>query len=380
MKKILSVLLVLVMVIGVMAGCGSDDDSKENEEPSTSPTEEVGDAVTAQAGDPDGTVMFTDSVGREVEVPATVTKVSPSGALAQMFLLAIAPDLLATIAGDYSEGQTQYIPSYVIDLPVVGQFYVSSDLNYETITAAEPEIVIDVGDPKDTMADDMDEITTLTGLTAVHITATLEQTPEAFRQLGKLLGREEKGEQLAQFCEKILAQTRDIMDQVGDNKVRALYCLGAEGQNVLAYSSYHSEVIDWVMENLAVVDNVTSKGGGNETDLEQISVWNPDFIIFGNGSIYDTVADDPAWAGITAIQDGNYIETPYGPYDWIGMPPSINRFLSMIWLTKVLYPEYADFDMYEEIAQYYELFYDYDLSEDEYNTLTANAFLKVSAN
>ena len=379
MKKIVSILLVLIMIMGMLAGCGGNNDVK-NDEVSAPVSEQVTLPASEEPEEPAGLVMFTDSVGREVEVPANVTCVSPTGALAQMYLLAIAPDLLATVASEYTDNQTEYIPSYLTSLPVVGQFYGTADINFETIAAASPELVIDVGDPKATIVEDMDEITTLTGLTSVHITATLESTPEAFRQLGKLLGREEKGEELAQFCEKILAQTADIMEQVGEDKVRALYCLGDAGQNVLAQTSFHSEVLDYVMDNLAVVDNIASKGTGNETDLEQITVWNPDFIIFGNKSIYATVAENSAWAGVTAIQNGNYIETPYGPYDWIGTPPSINRYLSMIWLTKVLYPEYADFDMYEEIKEYYELFYGYDLSVEQYDILTANAFLKVAEN
>ncbi|NLB29008.1 MAG: ABC transporter substrate-binding protein, partial [Clostridiales bacterium] len=140
--------------------------------------------------------------------------------------------------------------------------------------------------------------------------------------------------------------------------------------------SFHAEVLDYVMNNLAVVDSPAPKGTGNETDIEQISVWSPDFIIFGNNSVYGDVAGDEAWSTIPAVANGNYVETPCVPYDWIGNPPSINRYLSMMWLTKALYPEYADFDLYEQIKEYYNLFYGHDLTEAQYNGLTANAFVK----
>ena len=52
------------------------------------------------------------------------------------------------------------------------------------------------------------------------------------------------------------------------------------------------------------------KGNGNEISLEQIALWNPDLIVFQTGSIYDTVGDDPAWAGIAAIDSGNYYQVP----------------------------------------------------------------------
>ena len=321
-------------------------------------------------------ISFTDSVGRTVEVPSSVARISPSGSLAQMFLLAIAPDLMVTVASQYSDDQAQYIPASVMALPVVGAFYGSADINYETIASVNPEIVIDVGEPKATVVEDMDEIMTTIAIPSVHITATLQSSPEAFRQLGILLGREAKGEQLAQFCEKILAQTDNIMTQVGDNKVNALYCLGDTGQNVIAATSFHAEVLDYVMNNLAVVDSPAGRGTGNETDLEQITVWDPDFVIFGYNSVYSTVSGDGAWSAVTPIKNGSFVEAPSGPYDWIGNPPSVNRYLSMMWLTKVLYPTFADFDLYEQVKEYYNLFYGYDLSTAKYDELTANAFVK----
>ena len=385
MKRIIVLLLMLVMCIGFVSACSSDSpEGVATLPPSPSEPAPPADVTAPVEATPDipelpaepAFVDFTDSVDRKVEVPKIVTSVSPSGSVAQMFLLAIAPDLMVTVASEYKEQQIQFVPDYVTKLPVVGAFYGSADINYETIASVNPEIVIDVGEPKGTIVEDMDEIMTTIAIPAVHITATLQSSPEAFRMLGALLGREEKGEQLALFCEKILAQTDGIMAQVGNNKINALYCLGAEGQNVIASTSFHAEVIDYVMNNLAVVDSPASKGSGNETDMEQISVWNPDFVIFGHESVYSKVADDAAWSTLPAIKNGSYIEVPFGPYDWIGNPPSINRYLSMVWLTKVLYPEFASFDLHEQIKEYYGLFYGYDLTTAKYDELTINALVK----
>jgi iron complex transport system substrate-binding protein len=319
------------------------------------------------------TVPFTDSAGRLVNIPANITRIAPSGALAQMFLLAAAPDLLVTVASEYSESDRKYIPSGVADLPVVGQFYGSEDLNLESVAAIAPELVVDIGEPKNTIAEDMDGITENLAIPAIHITAALRSTPEAFRTLGKILKREAQAEALAEYCERVLAQTDDIMTRVGDGKIPVLYCLGDAGLNVLAAGSFHSEVLDYVTDNRAVVDEPSSRGSGNETDLEQISLWNPEAVIFAPNSVYDAVADDPVWRRIDAVQNGKYYEVPFGPYNWMGSPPSINRYLGMLWLTKILYPETADFDLYAQIAEYYRLFYHYELSRDDFDRLTARS-------
>ncbi|MDR0818609.1 MAG: ABC transporter substrate-binding protein [Oscillospiraceae bacterium] len=383
MKKTLALLLVLAMIFTLFAACNSSTAT-----PTDSPTQTAAPTATAAAvptNTPDAatpepqatTQSFTDSVGRTVELPASITKISPSGALAQMFLLAIAPDLLCTVASKYSDNNLKYVPSYLNDLPEVGQFYGSDDLNFESIAAINPEVVIDLGEPKKTIVEDMDSITEKLAIPAVHITADLRGTADAFRTLGKLLGREAKGEELAAFCEKALASSDDYITRAGDGKPTILYLLGDAGLNVLAKTSFHAEILDFVADNIAVVDEPSSRGSGNETDLEQISIWNPEVILFGPGSVYSTVAADPTWSQLDAIKNGRYYEVPEGPYNWMGSPPSINRYLGMIWLTQILYGDSASVALLKsEVVEYYNLFYGHTLTDAEYSALTANALPK----
>jgi iron complex transport system substrate-binding protein len=323
------------------------------------------------------TQLFTDSSGRTLEIPAKITRIAPSGALAQMFLLAIAPDMLCVVSSRYSPETAEFVPPYLSDLPAVGQFYGSRDLNPEEIAAIGPDLIIDIGEAKNSIAADMNSITASVAIPAIHITAALDSTPDAFRTLGKLLGREAQGEALAVFCEKTLAAADRIEAQVGDNKKSVLYCLGKAGLNVLAKGTFHAEVLDKMTDNRAVVNNPASGGGGNETDPEQILFWDPELIIFGAGSIYTQAASDPTWRQLRAVRNGAYYEVPQGPFNWMGGPPSINRYLGMLWLGKILYPEYASYDLYTEVAEYYRLFYSYDLSRERYDRLTARSLART---
>jgi len=118
---------------------------------------------------------------------------------------------------------------------------------------------------------------------------------------------------------------------------------------------------------------VVSKGTGNEVDLEQILLWNPDVIIFAPDSCYDAIAGDAQWQTVSAVASGNYFETPYGPYGWLSSPPSVQRYLGMLWLGSLLYPEYAEYDLQKKITEYYKLFYGCDLSDAMYDALVSNA-------
>ncbi|MDR3115724.1 MAG: ABC transporter substrate-binding protein [Treponema sp.] len=319
------------------------------------------------------TRLFTDSAGRQVALPGKITRIVPSGALAQMFLLAIAPDRICAVSSAYGPDEAEFVPSYFAELPVVGQFYGAANLNPEEIARIGPDVVIDIGEPKDTIAQDMDAIAASIGIPTIHITATLRTTPQAFRTLGKLLDREAKGEALARFCEKTLSAAEGIVSQAGTHKKSVLYCLGKAGLNVLAQGTFHTEVLDWMVDNRAVVDNPSSRGSGNETNLEQILLWDPEVILFGPGSIYPAVAQDPTWGQLRAIRNSAYYEVPLGPYNWMGSPPSINRYLGMLWLGRILYPEYAAYDLYTETAEYYRLFYSHELSREQFDRLTARS-------
>jgi iron complex transport system substrate-binding protein len=149
--------------------------------------------------------------------------------------------------------------------------------------------------------------------------------------------------------------------------------MGKGGLNVLAAGSFHAEVLAMMADNRAVVDNPTSKGSGNETDLEQILLWDPELILFAPGSVYAEVGSDPTWRQLRAIRGGAYYEVPAYPYNWMGSPPSINRYQGLLWLGKLLSPEYASYDLFTEMSEYYRLFYGYELSREKYNELTRNS-------
>ena len=320
---------------------------------------------------------FTDSVGRTVELPYEITKVAVSGPLTQIVLFALCPDKLVGVSDAWSKDAEKYIAAEYYNLPELGQLYGGKgELNLETLLDSGAQVVIDVGEPKGSVKEDLDALSEQTGIPFVHITATLESMPEAYLKLGELLNMPEEAEALAAYCEEHYTMITKLME--GASKVKLLYCLGDEGLNVIAKGSYHAEVIDLLSDNAAIVDEPSSKGSGNEVDMEQIMLWDPNVIIFAPDSVYSKVGEDELWNDLKAIKDGKYYEVPFGPYNWLGFPPSVQRYLGMLWLAKLLYPDAASYDMYTEAAEYFKLFYHCDLTEGQYNELVANSIAAVS--
>ena len=316
-KKFFALLLALALLCGSLSGCAAGQ--------------------TAAPAEP--AVSFTDSLGRTVNIPETLTRVAPSGAVASMFLATIAPEYMTTINATPSSSQYKYLDPRLIDLPTTGQMYGSkSTLNLESILTSGVQVVIDLGDKKDNMAADLDALQRQIGMPVIFIEADLPHMAEAYRTLGKILsGKEARGEELAAFVE---------------------------------------ETVSMAEENAAVVEDVSNKGGGNPINLEQLYRFDPDVILFAAGSIYQTAAGDEAWQPLRAIQTGRYYEVPSMPYNWLSGPPSLNMLLGVWWLGNLLYPQYYDYDMVEKTQEMFRLFWAYDLSADEARAMLANSTLK----
>ena len=368
MKRIIALVLTTVMIFMLFAACGN---AAENQE-----TADTKENISTEIEDEQKERIFVDDLGRSVQLPNTVSKIAVSGPLTQIYVLPIASDIMVGFASEFSNDAKKYISEEVLKLPSLGQLYGGKGtMDLEALLDAAPEVVIDIGEEKDNMTEDLDDLSKQTGIPFVHINATVDTSANTYRRLGQLLNREDKAEELAKYLEDVLADVDSIMEKVDNDNARktVLYCLGDKGLNVLAEKSYHAETINLVAKNCAEIEEVNASGAGNEVDMEQIILWNPEVIIFAPESVYESVSEDSSWKQLDAIKDGKYYETPFGPYGWLQSPPAIQRYLGLMWLTSILYPDYCVFDLKDNVIEYYKIFYDYDLSESEYEELVSNA-------
>ena len=394
-RRILALLLVFAMFAALLTGCASG--KQEPAAPETTQTEQTAPEQTAEETEAPAeeteapaeetpaeaeTIAFTDSLDRTVELPADITRIAPSGAVATMILAAIAPECMVTVNTAPSESQMAFLPANLADLPETGQMYGSkANLNLETLLSADPQVVIDLGDKKGDMVEDLDALQEQIGIPVIFIEADLPHMAAAFRTLGGLLsGKAERGEELASLVDRTSAMAEENAAKITDDmRVRAMYTTGEDGLGTNAAGSIQAQVLDMVgVENAVVVEDVTNKGGGNIISLEQLYNFDPDVILFAAGSIYDTVADDAAWSQLTAISTGKYYESPGSPYSWLSGPPSMNMILGVWWLGNLIYPEIYDYDMAAMTQELYKTLWGYELSADEVTALLSNSTLKAA--
>ena len=208
----------------------------------------------------------------------------------------------------------------------------------------------------------------------MFINTPLDDYGTAYTMLGELLGMEDRGKELADYCTNAYNEVSAVMEKIpADQRVNVAYLLGDSGLNAIAKGSYQGTIIDMCANNVVEVEKASGSGAGNEISLEQIAVWNPDLVVFGANSIYDTVGTDTAWAGISGIASGNYYQVPSLPWTWLNNPPTVNQILGMQWFPRLCYPDKFDNDMKEVVTGYYKTFYGYELSDSEYEDLMKTA-------
>ena len=322
------------------------------------------------------TWTFTDSCAREVEVPVEVNAVVPAGSPAQMILYTLCPDKLQSLCSALTRTQKKYMDEKYYDLPVTGRVYsTGGTVNFEEIISAAPDLIIDMGEEKQDIRGDMDEVQRQTGIPVVFVESGLDSLADAYETLGKLVNEEERAAECAAYIREVLAQAKEYAAQIPENeRKRVLYAQGEYGTEVMGVGSLHAEVIDWAGGvNVAVLDSAVASEGGNEVSIEQILLWDPEVIVLSPEANYSEIFDDPAWASVTAVKTGAVYEAPYGPYNWMDRPPSAQRVLAIQWLGNLLYPEVFDYDMVTEAQAFYRLFFHYELTEEEAKELMSHS-------
>ncbi len=323
--------------------------------------------VSAPAQSAGATKGFTDSAGRIVEIPVQLERIAPSGVLAQIVLYSLVPDRILGWSARPTELMKPYLPARHWNLPTFGQFYGKNvSLNLEALIAANPQIIIDIGEAKKTVREDMDALQKQTGIPVVFIEATLDTFANAYIMLGELTGEKAAAAALSRYCSEIVGNARKVAASIpAAKKVRVYYGEGMDGLQANAAGSIHADIVELVGADNVVKLAAASVSGGTPVSMEQLLLWDPDVIIIGPGSVYDTAAKDPLWKNLRAIESGRIYEVPQGPYNWMARPPAVNRLMGAVWLGKLFYPQLFPVDIIAETIKFYRMFYHYELGEVE---------------
>ena len=76
-----------------------------------------------------GSKNVTDMIGRDVEIPSSVSNVVATSPPMTTVLYMIAPDKLKAVNFQWTDDEMKYVPSQYQGLPVVGVWYVTQNVS-----------------------------------------------------------------------------------------------------------------------------------------------------------------------------------------------------------------------------------------------------------
>lgn len=361
-RQLLALFICLVMSVSLLIGYS---ETKAATEEPTQSTEQDATQETAE------TREITDMAGRKVTVPTAenIESVFSAGPVAAIFLYMVAPDKLLGWNYELNDVEKSIILDKYQDL---SNFGMGDAVNYEAVIAANPTIAINSGKINDAMVSDCDALSESLGIPVVAVDNELNNSAEAFRFMGELLGVEDHAEELAQYAEQVFTDINALSDIPEEKKVSVYFGNGEDSLETAPRGSQHAQILD-AINAVNVADLELGDGSRVQISAEQLLAWDPDVIVVNGepkadksgSSAAEDILSNPDYASLKAVQDQKVYGTPNAPFSWVDRPAGPNRLIGMRWFSALIYPEYIKCDINEEIHKFFDLFYHVDLSDEQ---------------
>ena len=361
-RQLLALLICLVMSVSLLTGYSETKAATEE------PTQSAEQDATQETAE---TREITDMAGRKVTVPTAenIESVFSAGPVAAIFLYMVVPDKLLGWNYELNDVEKSIILDKYQDLP---NFGMGDAVNYEAVIAANPTIAINSGKINDAMVSDCDALSESLGIPVVAVDNELNNSAEAFRFMGELLGVEDHAEELVQYAEQVFTDINVLSDIPEEKKVSVYFGNGEDSLETAPRGSQHAQILD-AINAVNVADLELGDGSRVQISAEQLLAWDPDVIVVNGepkadksgSSAAEDILSNPDYASLKAVQDQKVYGTPNAPFSWVDRPAGPNRLIGMRWFSALIYPEYIKCDINEEIHKFFDLFYHVDLSDEQ---------------
>ena len=294
-------------------------------------------APASSAAATDSAVEFVDAQGTQVALQSWDRVVSLYGSFAELWLLSG-----GTLVGATTDAVEERGLDLGGDVALVGNVKTPS---LEEVLALEPDFVILSADIEGHVA--LDESLTAAGVPHAYFRVdNFEDYYTVLRQFCQMTGRddlfEEYGAAQQQRVERIKAAAAQMQDAAPTVLLIRAYSTGAKAKG--------TDIFAGAMLAELGADNIVTRYDSLLEDLsmETIIAADPDLILMvPMGANKDAAAAymaehfeaNPAWAGLTAVQNGCYAMLPKELFHY---KPNARWADSYAYLAKILYPQLTD--------------------------------------
>ena len=355
MKKLVSLLLTVVFMFSV-AGCGSNAQSSSSAVSKSSGSQSVSSQSTETAEDLQTSypVTVTDQAGREVTIEKEPEKVVSGYYISTSLLIALGQE--SKIVG--IEAKADERPIYklsapeLIELPNVGS---AKQFDLEGCAALEPDLVIlplKLSDAADTLTD--------LGIDVLLVNPENQELSDEMRDIVSVaMNCQDKAEELSAF----VAEQEEFLSKATENSEKPTVYLAG---NSSFLSTAGSQMYQNSLITMAGGENVAAEISDTywaEVSYEQVLAWNPDYIIIAAEADYtvDDVLNDPNIADLQAVKDKKVYQMPNSAEAWDSPVPG--GILGAVWLSGILCEDVTSETVNSIIGEFYDTFYGFTYQE-----------------
>lgn len=318
--------------------------------------------------------------GVDYEIPEEVDKVAPTiGALAQITMM-LSPNegkIAATSTQQISDNFKTILSAYEEGNP---NGYDTSDI--EQVIESGAQVVYG---PSSAYSDEQIQQLTDAGIVFIPMDnlSTVDDICNTTLAIGEILGGDapERAQEFVDYwkgnVEDAEERTENLSDDEKPTVLNLAYSNGSwtteAGDSLI--SSY-IEAAGGVSLSVDYSGTQASSGrgaGGAIVDEEQIIAWDPDYIITYSTEATEALLSDEALADVTAVKEGHVYTSPKGLYLW--SVRSGEGALMTPWIGTKIHPDlFSDVDMEEMTKEFFSTYYNYDLSDDEVESILNGTF------
>lgn len=366
MKKTITILLALIMLLSLAACGGTAADSTVS--------------TTASAGETNsGTIEVTDLKGRTVTLPANIERVVVTFNLEEYLAVTgeAGVDKLAGWSHKYWKGRrddaynayTKALPA-LESIPDVGY---NGDISIEAIISLQPDVVLASATGANYNAlEPAFDLLHQAGIEVVFFNfhkQTIETHQQSIQLIGKVMGQEERAAELARLYEEQMNLVYDRLKDLADEDRPSVYMEFSRGPSVIGNSWSEQMWGAQIRECGGVNIAAGQEGASVDVPAEQVLAANPDFIIM-SGCLQSDDTDNvvmgygadrelarehleayksrDGWSSLNAVKNNNmgaiYHDLSRHIFDFAGAQ----------FLAKTLHPDlFADIDPEANLAKFF---------------------------
>ncbi|MDR2401182.1 MAG: ABC transporter substrate-binding protein [Deferribacteraceae bacterium] len=278
---------------------------------------------------------------------------------ANFLIYVVNPDRLAGWHGDLYDYEKPYIPEKYHNLPKLGGWHGGGGLpDKEMLLAHKVKngVMFENAHMQIENASELQEL----GMNIYILKGgDLDEGANTLRDLGKLLGVAERGEELAKYAEEALASVRAAVKNIPQSAKPKVYI--AQGIDGLR-TTCKNQVLEIAGGRNAV--NCEKDIYARQLSFEQLMQINPDVLVIQNPFFVKTFNDDVRWKRLRAYKNGKVYIVPFGPFSWMDKPEPV-KYMAIKWLSCKLYPDRCKIDLQSETKKFMKLFMHQDLDDRE---------------